>query len=173
MLQKLPQSDLHSMVKLTICHPQGMSEMTLDDSHLMANIDLPPGVNEDDVEIIAEFVGRDGQVDVAMRPMLLKEKVEHEDEQEQHPADAEGHAESKPEDGSEAKADSEPQHESGPTHLDGPADGHVPESSVAPAGHDDAQVGEPSEQVGEASHEQEADAQSAPQAEVNRRKKSR
>lgn len=59
----LPQHDLYSVVRLTIKTPAGESGMSLNDSHQTAEINLPDGVVEDGVEVLAQFL------DGASRPV--------------------------------------------------------------------------------------------------------
>lgn len=167
---RLPQSDIHPMVKLTIIHPEWSRQTTLDDSHKTYHLTPPEGAHLDDIEVIAEFVGRDGEVDIAMRPMLLKEKAEREEENEDN---SEGEGEVENEDACEGECESEPEAESGPADHDESADGHVSDSSVAPAGVDDGEVDETSRPVGEAEDKQETDPEPPAEEEVSHRRKRR
>lgn len=142
----LPQSDRHSQVKITIRHPKGETSTTLDDSHKTMNLHLPEGVDIDDVEIIAQFVGTSGEIDHSMKPMLLKERDEKESESEDEPV-------SEP---SSEKAD-EPPTDDGSVGPVESADGKILDSRDAVAT-DDAQDDAASEKVGETGVKQEADA---------------
>lgn len=71
----LPISDRHTQVKIIMVAPCGHTESIYDDSHKVVEIETPADVDHDDIEVYSQFIGRNGQVDETMRPMLLKEKV--------------------------------------------------------------------------------------------------
>lgn len=72
---QLPLSDLHSAVRVSAKTPKGLIETTLDNSHKTVDIDLPAGIHEDDVEVVAEFLTNQGIVDKAVEPVVLKTLV--------------------------------------------------------------------------------------------------
>ncbi len=74
MLVHVPKSDRHSQVLLTINHPLGSDSFSVDDTHSTVNVTLPEGVNEDDVEIVSQFIGRNGQPDPDSAPTIQKDK---------------------------------------------------------------------------------------------------
>jgi hypothetical protein len=70
----LPKSDVHPQVRITVKTPAGDIQVTTDDSHKFCEIDLPAGVVEEDVEVIAEFCTRSGQPDPGACQIILKER---------------------------------------------------------------------------------------------------
>jgi hypothetical protein len=71
----LPNSANHPQVKVLINHPLMTVETTVDNSHRHVDINLPEGADVDDLEILAQFISRDGDVDPAYKTMILKERV--------------------------------------------------------------------------------------------------
>jgi hypothetical protein len=72
----LPQSDAHPQVRLTIKTLAGEIQVTTDDSHRFHEIELPRGVAEEEVEVLAEFCDKWGQPDPRACQMILKEREE-------------------------------------------------------------------------------------------------
>ena len=62
--------------QFTIRTPAGESTLTVDDSHREANISIPAGVDEDDVEVIGCYLGRNGQPVPGCGTVLVKAAVE-------------------------------------------------------------------------------------------------
>lgn len=72
----LPRSHKHPLVKVTMRSQKWETSTTLDDSHSTVELNLPDGVNEDDVEVTAAFCHRNGEADGSLSPLLLKSRVE-------------------------------------------------------------------------------------------------
>ena len=68
----LPSSQTHPLVRVTTKSPKGQTTTTLDDSHSVLEIAVPPGVNEDQIEVIAELCNSRGEPDKQMGPIVLK-----------------------------------------------------------------------------------------------------
>ena len=90
-------------MKVLVNHPLFQSETTLDDRHQHLDIELPAGADEGDLEIHAQYIGRDGNPDPAYKTMLLKERavkdgpetpLGSESPEPEHPGPAEPEAES-------------------------------------------------------------------------------
>jgi hypothetical protein len=62
--------------QFTIRTPAGESTLTVDDSHREAVIPLPAGVDEDDVEIVGCYLGRNGQPAPGCGVVLVKEAAQ-------------------------------------------------------------------------------------------------
>lgn len=83
----LPRSDNHPQVMLIVNFPTHQVQMTFDDSHFHHDIELPAGVTEDDVEVLAQFIKRDGNVDPGYKTMIVKERVVKSDPEPQRESD--------------------------------------------------------------------------------------
>jgi hypothetical protein len=73
----LPRSDRHNQVLITMVHPEWTTTSTLDDSHPTMELTAPEGIDINDVEVFAHFVGPDGKPDPNELPQLLKGKIAH------------------------------------------------------------------------------------------------
>jgi hypothetical protein len=62
--------------QFTIRTPAGENTLTVDDSHREVDIPIPTGVDEDDVEIIGCYMGRDGRPVSGCDAVLVKAAVE-------------------------------------------------------------------------------------------------
>jgi hypothetical protein len=71
----IPWNDAFPQFQLIVHTPAGQRTVTVDDTHREVNIPLPPEVNEDDVEIVGLFLGRDGQPVPGAGPVPIKEAV--------------------------------------------------------------------------------------------------
>ncbi len=72
MLLPIPWNDAFSQFRLIVRTPIGDRTMTMDDTHRVANVPLPPGVNEEDVEIVGLGLGRNGQPIPGTGSVLIK-----------------------------------------------------------------------------------------------------
>jgi hypothetical protein len=70
----IPWADAFPLFQLIVQSPTGGCSLTVDDTHRDVDVQLPPGVNEDDVEIVGLFLGRDGQPVSGVGPVLIKER---------------------------------------------------------------------------------------------------
>ncbi len=79
----LPKHEQYSRVRLTVNTPQGSESMMFGEPHVVANIKLPEGVEERDVEVLGQFLDNGG------RPggdeMLLRSPTPPEPEPEPEP----------------------------------------------------------------------------------------
>jgi hypothetical protein len=74
----MPQSGQSQLqVRITVRHPEWQTTAQVDDSHKTLDLLVPEGINPDEVEVFAEFIGVDGQPDPRFSVMPLKEKVAH------------------------------------------------------------------------------------------------
>jgi hypothetical protein len=71
----VPQSDLHNQVLMTFRSDKWEMTTTLDDSHKTVEVSLPKGVNEDDVEVVAQFLNKLAQPDPSMVPVCVKQRT--------------------------------------------------------------------------------------------------
>jgi hypothetical protein len=69
---KLPKSDQHPLVKITVKSAKSTTVHTLDDSHTVLTVRLPKGVCDDEVDVIAEFCDSRGRVDDRVRAIVLQ-----------------------------------------------------------------------------------------------------
>ena len=69
---KLPKSDRHPLVQLTVTAPGHRHTLMFDDTHSTATIALPEGVSEDDVTVLAEFCDQFSKVDQWAEKITLK-----------------------------------------------------------------------------------------------------
>ena len=70
---RIPQSDCHPQVRLTVTTPAGQYQVTTDSSHKAHEVDVAV-CDEDQVEVLAEFIGRNGKPDPGACRILVKEK---------------------------------------------------------------------------------------------------
>lgn len=71
----IPQSDMHNQVKMTFRSETWEATTTVDDSHRTVEMSLPKEVNEDDVEVIAEFLNVHNVPDARMSAICVKERI--------------------------------------------------------------------------------------------------
>jgi hypothetical protein len=69
---RIPRSS-HPSTRLTITTPLGVSHATFDDRHHWFEYQLPDGVREHQVTIIAEFIDARYMVDSRMKPVVVCE----------------------------------------------------------------------------------------------------
>lgn len=69
----VPQSDRHPLVRISVITPKGTTRHTMDDTHRVMEINLPSGVSEDDVSVVAEFCDSRERVDDRMKPVNLRQ----------------------------------------------------------------------------------------------------
>jgi hypothetical protein len=69
----IPRSSNHPYTMLLVTTPNETVRMSFDDSHKTTEIELPEGVTEDQVGIIAEFWDARNQRDAGMEPVVVKE----------------------------------------------------------------------------------------------------
>lgn len=70
----LPQTCLPRQVRLTIRHPEWQTTATLDDTHKTFTLTPPEGIDINEVEVVADFLGVTGQPDPQFPTVTLKEK---------------------------------------------------------------------------------------------------
>ena len=58
----LPQCEQYNRVRLTITKPQGSNSRVLGEPHKVANIELPEGVEEREVEVVGQFMDNGSRV---------------------------------------------------------------------------------------------------------------
>ena len=66
----LPKHEQYSRVRLTVNMPQGSKTMVLGDPHKVAELKLPEGVGENEVEVVAQYM--DGGSRLVAEPFVLR-----------------------------------------------------------------------------------------------------
>ena len=72
----IPWNDAFPQFQLIIRTPAGERILTVDDTHREVDIPIPPGVSEEDVEILGLGLGHDGQPLPGFGSVLIKAAVE-------------------------------------------------------------------------------------------------
>ena len=73
----IPQSGQSHQIRITVSHPEWQTTAQVDDTHKTLDLPVPEGINPDEVEVFAEFIGVDGQPDPRFSVMPIKEKATH------------------------------------------------------------------------------------------------
>ncbi len=71
----IPWNDALPQFQLIVRTPVGERTLTVDDTHREVDIPIPPGVSEEDVEVLGLGLGRDGQPQAGSGPVLIKAAV--------------------------------------------------------------------------------------------------
>lgn len=72
----VPWSEIHPIVRITAAFAGGSSSWTLDDTHYGKSLDINLPAADEDIEILAEWCGTNGQPDLSMSKLIIKEKDE-------------------------------------------------------------------------------------------------
>lgn len=73
----LPKSERHPLTRLTFSHPSlGETHSTFDDS--FSHVEIPDEMSGDEVEIVCHFCDGNGNADMLMVGILMKERIVHE-----------------------------------------------------------------------------------------------
>jgi hypothetical protein len=71
----LPWNDLFPQCQIVVTYPGGETTAIADNSHATVEVPLPPGVSEDDVEILGYSVTSSGQRAPGRGPCVVKERI--------------------------------------------------------------------------------------------------
>jgi len=72
---QIPWHDTLPQYAVSVVTPRGTVTATVDDSHREVEIELPPGVSEDEAEVIGRPCGRDGLPLAGAGPVVIKPAV--------------------------------------------------------------------------------------------------
>ena len=72
---RLPKSERHPLVQVTVKAPGHREIMMFDDTHTTVNISLPDGISEGSVSVVAEFCDQFSHVDRWAEKITLKEAL--------------------------------------------------------------------------------------------------
>ncbi|MHB8107848.1 MAG: hypothetical protein ACYDH4_10545 [Candidatus Cryosericum sp.] len=72
----IPWDDRYPQYQLSVTGPAGTQTLTLDDSHRMVDVTLPPGVRDEDVDVIGNPLDQYGRLPVDCAQCVLRARVE-------------------------------------------------------------------------------------------------